>query len=167
MTAPTLFQIDTGKSALISPCGRYRYRLERTWSDKPRACWIMLNPSTADAEHDDNTIRRVVDFTHGWCYGGLIVVNLFALRSTSPAVLHDDPAAAIGPENDARIIEAVEQCRRVVVAWGIHGPLARRDKQVLRLLKNRQLHCLGLTSGGHPRHPLFISGATQLIPFPN
>jgi hypothetical protein len=48
------------RSATISDCGRYRYALGRRWDDGPTACWVMLNPSTADADVDDPTIRRCV-----------------------------------------------------------------------------------------------------------
>lgn len=74
--------------ARLSPCGLYRYTLTRTWdATKPRACWIGLNPSTADASEDDPTIRRMCGFADAWKCGGIIVVNLFALRATDPKEL--------------------------------------------------------------------------------
>ena len=36
--------------AVISPCGKYRYSLTRQWNEKPLVAWVMLNPSSADAE---------------------------------------------------------------------------------------------------------------------
>jgi hypothetical protein len=51
-------------SAVISPCGLYRYRLERHGlSGAGGVAWIMVNPSTADATQDDATIRKVIGFT--------------------------------------------------------------------------------------------------------
>lgn len=57
-------------AAVLSPCGLYRYRLERSWGAGPRICWVMLNPSTADADTDDPTIRRCVRFSRDAGFDG-------------------------------------------------------------------------------------------------
>ena len=60
---------------------------------------IMLNPSTADADQDDSTIRRLIGFAKRWGNGVLNVVNLYAYRSTDRGALINvsDP---VGPDND-------------------------------------------------------------------
>lgn len=148
------------KDAVISPCGTYRYRLTREWDEsKPTVAFVMLNPSTADAEVDDPTIRRVIGFARSWGFGRVWVYNLFALRSTDPdhILRHPDP---VGPENDAHL-QAIPADIPVVAAWGMHhrGHLGRAF-HVGRMLKGR-LECLGRTNGGHPRHPLYVRGDAQ------
>lgn len=144
--------------------GAYRYRLMRRWgAPEPRVCWVMLNPSTADASADDPTIRRCLDFSASWGYGALEVVNLFALRSTDPRSLarDEDP---VGPRNDASILAAATLEQTLVVcAWGASGTLLGRDQSVLALLRSRgvQLHYLALTKGGHPGHPLYLPRTTK------
>ena len=65
--------------AIISPCGTYRYRLDRpdVFGDLNTAV-IMVNPSTADATNDDATIRKLIGFRDRKAWGNLIVGNLFA-----------------------------------------------------------------------------------------
>ena len=107
--------------AAFSPCGRYRWHLARTWdADGSRVAFVALNPSTADATHDDPTIRRCIGFARRWGAGGVDVVNLYAFRATKPRDLFaaDDP---VGPDNDAWIDAVVARADRVVLAWGHHG----------------------------------------------
>ena len=71
------------RSAKISSCGLYRYDLWRVWdSQKENVCFIGLNPSTADENKDDPTIRRCMAFAMAWGYGSLCMLNLFAFRAT-------------------------------------------------------------------------------------
>ncbi|MBX3452747.1 MAG: DUF1643 domain-containing protein [Planctomycetaceae bacterium] len=151
------------RSARFSTCTEYRYSLSRIWNPSlPRVLFIGLNPSTADDKCDDPTVRRCIGFARSWGFGELILVNLFAYRTTDPSGLTEvnDP---IGPENDHWI--AVEQSRadRVVAAWGNHGILVGRDKAVLECLD--RVYCLGVTKTGCPRHPLYLSADTPLQKF--
>ncbi|MFZ8963264.1 MAG: DUF1643 domain-containing protein, partial [Schleiferiaceae bacterium] len=93
--------------AIFSDCGRYRYRLWRIWDPSlPTLLWILYNPSTADAKVEDPTLRRCMDFTRQWGYGGLTVVNRFAYRATNPRQLNStiDP---VGPENTSHVQNAL------------------------------------------------------------
>jgi hypothetical protein len=150
--------------ALFDPGGRYRYRLWRRWAAGRTVAFVMLNPSTADADRDDPTIRRCAGFARAWGFGGMTVVNLFALRATDPARLRRarDP---VGRDNDRHIAAAAADASMVLVAWGVHGALDGRDRTVLALLAGRQPRCLGVTRGGHPRHPLYLPAATRSRPF--
>jgi hypothetical protein len=153
------------KGATISECDVYRYTLERTWDEsKPLVCFVLLNPSTADAERDDHTLRKGVGFAKLWGYGSLVFVNLFAFRATKPKDMKaaEDP---VGPENDTFILSVAEEAHRVVLAWGTHGTHQGRDEKVLKLLTvghAERLYCLGKTKHGHPRHPLTLAYDTPL-----
>jgi len=49
------------KNATFSSCRTYRYSLSRIWDKKKKyALFIGLNPSTANKDADDPTIRRCV-----------------------------------------------------------------------------------------------------------
>jgi len=155
------------RSALLSPCGHYRYELRRTWDPRlPVLRWMMLNPSTADGRLDDATVRRCIAFARAWGFGGIVIHNLFALRATKPVELrrHPDP---VGTWSDAFLL-AVPPTLLTIAAWGTNGGLLGRDRRVLSLLARRgvRLHHLGpLTNAGHPRHPLYVRADARPSPF--
>lgn len=152
--------------AAISHDGRYRYTLRRSWGpstpgDGP--LFIMLNPSTADANVNDPTIRRCIGFAKREGFHSLDVVNLYALRATKPSALNGD-TDPIGDAND-QCIEAmlVRRTGPVVAAWGASamrvGIGQARVDRVLRVLRTSgrsAIWCLGMTRDGHPRHPLYV-----------
>lgn len=153
------------RTAVISDCGLFRYRLTRTWDETlPKLGFVMLNPSTADAEQDDPTIRRCVGFAKREACGGIIVVNLYAFRSTDPAGLKT-AVDAVGPDNDRHIGLAIDETEKIVMAWGKLGPIKSRAEAVLRLVRSfgREPHCLGKTKDGHPRHPLMLRNDAALV----
>lgn len=137
----------------------YRWDLFRVWdATKPLRLWIMLNPSTADEVDNDPTVERVQRRNIAEGYGGLIVCNIFALRSTDPKALykHGDP---IGADNDAMIRTWVHSSKQVVCAWGNHGQYLDRGRQVLKMIRELGVrpHVLGLNEGsGQPCHPLYV-----------
>ena len=154
--------IDTG--AVFSEDGIYRYRLWRFWDDTTLPMvFVLLNPSTADTEADDPTIRRCMGFAKREGCGGIQVVNLFALRSTDPKALYSHPDP-VGPDNDEALLAAAASATTVVAAWGVHGALHGRGDQVMTALRQAgvRLMALGRTKDGHPRHPLYLAGSTVL-----
>jgi hypothetical protein len=146
--------------AELSPCGLYRYRLWRGWNDRlPIALWIMLNPSTADAEADDPTIRRVMGLSKFLSAGSIMIVNLFAYRATNPANL-DDTADPIGPDNDKIIKKELNRDSIIVAGWGSFAGAMhpKRVDDMLNLIGDRVIWSFGITKDGHPRHPLYLPG---------
>ena len=159
------FQSDVmAGSAGLSRCGRYRYWLRRHWNPAlPQCTFIGLNPSTADAEINDPTLRRCIGFAKRWGYGSLLLVNLFAWRATDPRDLLDAPDP-IGPQTNRWLRRATVESDLRVAAWGNGGTLANRAYNVDKRLQ--PLHCLGITSLGMPRHPLYCSADCTPVHFP-
>ena len=140
--------------AEFSPCRKYRYSLWRFWQKDCRyAAFVCLNPSTADETENDPTVRRCINYAHDWGYGGMIMLNIFAFRATEPKdmKLAEDP---VGPDNDFHLRTASSKAGITVCGWGNHGSYLGRDKEALLLLKDP--HCLTVTAGGHPGHPLYL-----------
>lgn len=145
-------------TAVFSPCEAYRYYLRRVWDEgRPVMAWVMLNPSKATETVDDNTVRRCAGYAWEWGYGGFIVGNAFAYRSTDPQALEtvSDP---VGPENDDWIKRIAEEAALVVCGWGNHGLLCGRGAIVQRLIRStgKEPHALAITGRGQPNHPLYL-----------
>jgi hypothetical protein len=150
--------------ATFSRDRRYRYSLGRSWAEGPRVCWVLLNPSAADAHEDDPTLRRCLAFARAWGAGSIEVVNLFALVSARPSALRGnlDP---VGTSNQRAVRRAVARADLVVAGWG-NVPLALHAaaKRAMRGLPE-VVWCLGLTGSCSPRHPLYVPSSMDRVPF--
>lgn len=154
-------------NATFSACRTWRYVLDRHWKPhQPALLVVMLNPSTADETKDDPTIRRVRGFAEAWGYGGVRILNLFALRSTDPEQLRiaRDP---IGPDNDRHLAANIAQWAssglEILAAWGGHGNMRGRAFVVSRLVDEVEWICLGTNADGTPKHPLYVKADTKPI----
>jgi len=143
------------KSAVIE--GPYRYALMRRWAEGPALSIVMLNPSTADADVDDPTIRKCIQIAETWSYPAIEVRNLFAWRCTDPRGLltATDP---VGPKNDAYLAALRGP---VLCAWGAHGRMMDRDRKAP--LPGPKF-VLGFSREGVPLHPLALSYMQRAIP---
>lgn len=153
--------------ATFDATGAYRYSLWRDIGEGPAGAFVMLNPSTADAEKDDPTIRRCIGFARRWGWGGLHVLNAFAFRSTDPRALHAqvDP---VGPENDATIVRIASEVAasggRIIAAWGEHGFFLYRDNAMRRLLRPiADVWALRISKTGQPCHPLYLPADSEPV----
>ena len=143
------------KGAIISDCGNYRFQLWRIWNEKlPKVFWVMHNPATADAYINDPTIRRCINFSATWGYGGIFVGNLFSFRATNPKELKGKPLTEIAPfEQLTHFIAMLEKCDLPLLAFG--NPVA--ENWLLKsALKYVIWHYLKLTKDGNPCHPLYL-----------
>lgn len=155
---------DALKTAQISQDRKYRYVLTRQWLCNPIWCaFVMLNPSTADHEIDDNTIRKCMGFADSWGFGAITVVNVFAYRATDPRTLLK-VEAPVGPDNAEHIQRVIETHPTIIAAWGASFPkplYPAVEATTVRLRSRPNVHILGLTRDGHPRHPLYLKATTK------
>jgi len=160
----------SGAMLAPGPDPLYRYALWRNWCspmfNTERLLWVMLNPSTADADKDDATIRRCIRFSKEWGFGGMFVVNLFAWRSTNPRAL-TTAADPVGPLNNQVISDLAFYVKEAVVAWGAKKIVVERGAEVQRILQrsHRGIWCLRKTQDGRPEHPLFVPSETKRVLF--
>lgn len=153
---------DNASGAVFSDCRKYRYCLWRIWDEeKPLVGFIGLNPSTANETEPDPTITRVIGFAKDWGYGGVYMLNLFALVSKNPEDLltAEDPLG----DNDGWIEKITPMCDKVIFAWGAFKEAKARAEQVIRAIPNG--YALIVNSDGSPRHPLYVRADTKPSPY--
>ena len=157
------------KDAYISTCGTYRYWLTREWDESnPLLVWLMLNPSTADASQDDATMRKCMSYARKWGYGGITVINVYALRSRDPKNLWkvSDP---VGPHNNRWISLWMGYARRrgskIICGWSKH-PKPERIDEILEIAENERVDLEVVEMGQHgPKHPLYLKGDLKPVRF--
>jgi hypothetical protein len=177
-------------AAVFSPCGGYRWWLQRTWQpERSTLVFVGLNPSGADGQRDDPTLRRLVAYGRRWGFGRLEVINLFGAVATTPAALKRlaDP---VGTDNEAWIrrclgrhgpwrTEAIPTRESagaepvgplgslLWLGWGNGGAWQGRDRVLLALVAEFALSPFALrcTASGQPCHPLYCSAAMTPGPF--
>jgi len=165
------------RETVFSPCRKWRYTLWRDFEteflfeggnrmENGFAQFIGLNPSTADENQDDPTLRRCIQFAKDWGFGALCMTNAFAWRDTLPSNMKKarDP---IGCDNTNQIRAIAEHAGIIIAAWGRDGDFGGRQAQVLDALRpwKAKLHHLGLNGDGTPKHPLYLRGDTKPTPW--
>lgn len=159
-------------SAELSEDERYRYELMRSWGSGLRCTFVMLNPSTADAEVNDATINRCRGFAQFTGHTGFWVLNLYALRSRDPKALWDHPDP-VGERNDHHLRLAARRAQTeggvVIAAWGATRPSGaarvfghRNRMAAVAEIFDGDLWCFGTTAHNYPRHPLYLRNGTPL-----
>jgi hypothetical protein len=136
-----------------------RYNPAVTLRNARTLCFVMLNPSVAGADSDDPTVRRCWNFACRWGFHALEVVNIFGLISTNPKALKQT-SESVGASTDVILDSAMQSAHSIVCAWGAHGKVAGRGREVLRRFITAglgpKLFCFGVTAGGEPLHPLYL-----------
>ena len=148
----------------------HRYQLIRGDAKKV-ICFLMLNPSHADATNDDPTMRRLKKFTSNLGYTGFIVVNLCSFITPYPKKLYDyinrkNNIKKYDNLNDTHIKYAFNISKVIVAAYGVlkNPALKKRAKKILKMT-NKPIHALKLTKDGFPAHPLYLKKDSSLITF--
>ena len=151
------------KGAIFSEDGNHRFILWRKWDrSKPMIGFIGLNPSTANREEDDPTIRRVKRFAFDWGFGGVYMMNLFSKVTPYPKELTGEINQS---ENDEYLSEWGSRCREIVFAWGSFPEAKKRAEIVSEMFP--EATALQINQNGTPKHPLYVLADIQRIKFNN
>ena len=157
-------------TAVLSPCGTYRYRLERdVGMDGPVFAFFGVNPSIADATINDQTVGKWIGFVKRWGGRRFIVGNVFAYRATDVRELRA-VQQPVGPDNFAHLERIAADADVLVPCWGDRTKVPRSlhhhiDKTLAFLLTlGKPVRAFGFSKRGDPLHPLMLGYDTKLVP---
>jgi len=154
---------ESASGAVFSRDERYRYGLWRNWNPSlGKVLFIGLNPSTADHQRNDPTIRRCIAYAQHWDYGGMLVGNLFAYRATRPPDLLK-ASQPVGPDNEMWLLRMAAAADLIIACWGNNGSYLSQDQSIQKLLP--KLHYLKLNASGAPAHPLYLRKTLKPVPY--
>lgn len=173
----TLFEVPAKgdgihRDARFAKSGDRRFLLTRRWAeaeDTPYVLFCMLNPSTANAEKDDPTIRKCMKYARDWGYGALHVVNLFDFITPSPGDLHEWLRSNEDREQQRPLYldiirDQSQYAALTVCGWGTWGGWFPERAKAVHAMLHRP-HALHITKDGHPGHPLYLKSNAIPQPF--
>lgn len=155
----------TRGGADISECGMYRYDLWRYWGPYPRMVFVLLNPSTANANQDDPTLRRCIAFAKREGCGAVRIVNLYAYRTPDPRALFQARLRGIdvvGPRNAYPLAAKLDSTDIVVAGWGSDKQVEWSRVEAVLSQPGVRLRCFGTNENGSPKHPLYLRADAPL-----
>ena len=150
----------------------YRYILG-TRGKNPLIC-IGINPSTAEPDHLDNTLKSVERIALGNGFDSFIMFNVYAQRATSPDDMEKQCNIALHEENlkAFRYVLSISDNPTVWAAWGAiiekrkYLPDCVRDMLQAGENYGARWVCAGaITKKGHPHHPLYLRKDEKIKPF--
>lgn len=157
-------------SAVISPCGTYRYRLEReVGMVGPVYAFFGINPSEAGAVVNDATVRKWIGFTKVWGGRRFLVGNVSPYRAKDVRKLATATQwLDIGRKNQRHLMEICDEADVLVPCWGNRGKVPKLMHQEIDALASllfgmhKPVMHLGLTKSGDPKHPQMLGYNTPL-----
>ena len=150
----------------------YRYILG-TRGKNPLIC-IGINPSTAEPDNLDNTLKSVERIAMGNGFDSFIMFNVYAQRATSPDDMEKECNLLLHKENleAFRYVLSISEHPAVWAAWGAiiekrkYLPGCVRDLLEAGREYGASWYCAGaITKKGHPHHPLYLRKDEKLKPF--
>lgn len=152
----------------------YRYILG-TKGENPLIC-IGINPSTAEPDNLDNTLKSVERIALGNGFDSFIMFNVYAQRATSPKDMEKEMNPLLHNENMKAFDYVLSLSKKSPCVWAAWGTIIKeRDYLadcVLDMIEigkkyNARWVSAGARSknGGHPHHPLYLKKDSSVEDF--
>jgi len=146
-------ELFENSGADFSNDGKYRYKLWRIWDESlPRAMCIGLNPSTANADKNDQTISYLILMLKKLGYGGFYMMNCWAYITSNPRMLKHNPMS--DEWNNNVIALTARECQDVIFSWGGFDIIKDTGRGAELAGMFPEAKCFGWNKDGSPFHPL-------------
>lgn len=162
----------TGLATFSGDRDEHRLTLERRapgcLEGAPFALWCGMNPSTAEADEDDLTVRKEQEWTRRLGLLRYIKVNFGSYRCTDPKGLSVAGVMISHPQNLICITDLASRAEKIVMACGDPPEvLMPHARTVLRMMKTmcHPMWCLGTTKAGWPKHSSRLGYETPMVEF--
>ena len=144
-----------------------------TRGKNPLIC-IGINPSTAEPDNLDNTLKSVERIALGNGFDSFIMFNVYAQRATSPDDMEKQCNLLLHKENleAFRYVLSISEKPSV---WAACGAIIEKPKYLPDCVRDMleagkeygaSWYCAGaITKKGHPHHPLYLRKDEKLKPF--
>lgn len=140
---------------------------------RPLMCF-GVNPSTAEPDNLDNTLKSVQRFAFALGYDAWMMLNLYPQRATNPNDMHEKLNEAAHKQNLSviRDLFALYPGADIWAAWGAliekRAYLSKCLSDIYRVVQafSPAWYTIGKRSkAGHPHHPLYLASGSAMEPF--
>ncbi|MDO4458649.1 MAG: DUF1643 domain-containing protein [Clostridia bacterium] len=151
----------------------YRYILG-TKGKKPLIC-IGINPSTAEPDNLDNTLKSVQRIADGNGFDSFIMFNVYAQRATNPDDMDKELNLEMHEENMKAFRYIMKFSCESPAVWAAWGTIIEKRKYLIDCVADmikigeefgaKWYRAGKVSAKGHPHHPLYLRKDSVLEPF--
>ena len=142
-------------------------------SGKSIVACIGINPSTAEPNSLDPTLKKVKSISEFNGFDGWIMYNVYPQRATDPSQLDTEVNNDSRMKNSGLIKRSIEHLG-IDTIWVAYGDLIENRNylpycfaELFRKLSDLNLNwkIIDTTKKGHPRHPLYQKAESEFLDF--
>ena len=136
---------------------------------------IGINPSTAEPEKMDNTMKSVEKIAMGNGFDSFIMFNVYAQRATDPNQMNKEINPMLHKENMQAFQWILENSGKKPIIWAAWGTNIERRKYLKEGLReminiSNRYNAVWCKVGkcsvkGHPHHPLYLKKDSRIEAF--
>jgi hypothetical protein len=162
------YPLNSNQGACFSEDRKHRYLLWRKWSENPGIAFLLLNPSIADENILDPTLKRCKQFANDNGFGSMIIMNVFSIVSTDPKGLRDLNLKSHYISSNLQHINYITSHIPIILGFGTNADKYHPGflkNTIYPILKDKKVYSLKVTKNGLPSHPLYLPANSKMMTF--